>query len=67
MVVNRYNGKLFLRIQLQSWMTMLRKMDVATSSFKIKPFKALAIIITNTPPPPKKQRLKSHWIIFSPD
>lgn len=60
MVVNRYNGKLFLRIQQQSWMTMLRKMDVAMSSFKKKLFQALAIIVTNTPPPPKKARLKSH-------
>ena len=67
MVVNRYNGKLFLRIQLQSWMTMLRKMDVAMSSFKISPLKHWQLLLQILPPPPKKQRLKSHWIIFSPE
>ena len=39
---------------LQSWTKMLRKIDVAMSSFKIKPLKALASKNTPPSPPPKK-------------
>lgn len=66
MVVNRYHGKHFLRIQQQSWMKMLPKMDVATSSFKKKPFKALAIIVTNTPPSPQKTKIEFSLDHFFP-
>lgn len=66
MVVNRYHGKHFLRIQKQSWMKMLPKMDVATSSFKKKPFKALAIIVTNTPPSPQKTKIEFSLDHFFP-
>ena len=46
------------QLYLQSWTKMLRKLDVTTSSFKIKLLKALAT--TNTPPPtpPKKNNVK---------
>ena len=42
-------------------------MDVAMSSFKKKPFKALAIIVTNTPPSPQKTKIEFSLDRFSPD
>ena len=45
---------------------MLPKMDVATSSFKKKPFKALAIIVTNTPPSPQKTKIEFSLEHFFP-
>ena len=47
-------------------MEMLPKMDVATSSFKKKPFKALAIIVTNTPPSPQKSKIEVSLDHFFP-
>ena len=47
-------------------MEMLPKMDVATSSFKKKPFKALAIIVTNTPPSPQKTKIEFSLDHFFP-
>jgi len=42
---------------------MLRKMDIATSSFKIKHFLKKQWQLQKTPP---ETMLKSDWIVFAP-